>query len=277
MGKSARPAITFPDMRNAAYEFLLFGLNEARACLFAGSFFVVLILSKSLPLGSLPRYDFILIAAILLQVALLASRIESLSEAVVLGLFHFIGLMLELFKTHPAIGSWSYPEFCYTKLGTVPLYSGFMYAAVASYMCQAWRIFKLELKHYPSYRLSLLLCAAIYANFFTNAFIRDARLVLIPLVFVLFWRTQVEFTVWKVPRRMPLVLSFFLIGFFIWVAENIATYFGAWVYPDQTSRWTAVSTQKMSSWFLLVIISFVIVADLKHWRQHRQFAEPPSH
>ena len=257
-------------MRNAAFEFLLFGLKEARACLFAGSFFLVLILSKTLPLGPLPRYDFILIAAIMLQVALLASRIESLSEAVVLGLFHFIGLMLELFKTHPAINSWSYPEFGYTKLGTVPLYSGFMYAAVASYLCQAWRIFHLELTHYPSYRLSLLLCVAIYANFFTNAFVRDVRLVLIPLVFVFFWRTQVLFTVWKARRRMPLVLSFLLIGFFIWVAENIATYFGAWVYPDQAARWTAVSAQKISSWFLLVIISFVIVADLKHWRERRQ-------
>lgn len=136
-------------------------------------------------------------------------------------------------------------------------------------MCQAWRIFNLELTHYPSYRWSILRCVAIYANFFTNAFVRDVRAVLIPLVFVFFWRTQVDFTVWKVPRRMPLVLSFFLIGFFIWVAENIATFFGAWVYPEQAARWTAVSVQKMSLWFLLVIINFVIVADLKHWRECR--------
>ncbi len=60
-----------------------------------------------------------------------------------------------------------------------------------------------------------------------------------------------------------------MIGFFIWVAENIATFFGAWVYPEQIARWTAVSAQKLSSWFLLVIISFVIVADLKHWRERR--------
>ncbi len=256
-----------PAMRDAAFEFWLFGLKQARACIFAGSFFVVLILSKLLPLGSLPRYDFILLAAIVLQVGLLATRVESIQEAIVLGLFHFIGLMLELFKTHPAIGSWSYPEFGYMKLGTVPLYSGFMYAAVASYMCQSWRIMRLELEHYPNYKLSVLLCVAIYANFFTNAFVRDARIILIPLVFVLFWRTQVHFTVWRVTRKMPLVMSFFLIGFFIWVAENIATFFGAWVYPEQSGQWTAVSTQKMSSWFLLVIISFVIVADLKHLRE----------
>ncbi len=256
-------------MRDAAFEFLLFGFKQARACIFAGSFFVVLILSKLLPLDPLPRYDFVLLAAIVLQAGLLITRIESIQEGIVLGLFHLIGLILELFKTHPAIGSWSYPEFGYAKLGTVPLYSGFMYAAVASYMCQSWRILKLELKHYPNYKLSVPLCVAIYANFFTNAFVRDARIVLIPLVFVLFWRTQVRFTVWRVTRKMPLVMSFFLIGFFIWVAENIATFLGAWVYPEQTGQWTAVSTQKMSSWFLLVIISFVIVADLKHLRERR--------
>lgn len=254
-------------MRDAAIEFLLFGLKQARACIFAGSFFVVLILSKLLPLGPLPRYDFILLAAIVLQAGLLLTRVESIQEGIVLCLFHLIGLVLELFKTHPAIGSWSYPEFGYTKLSTVPLYSGFMYAAVASYMCQSWRILRLELENYPSYMLSVPLCLAIYANFFTNAFVRDIRIVLIPLVFILFWRTQVRFTVWRATRKMPLVMSFFLIGFFIWVAENIATFLGAWVYPNQTGQWAAVSTQKMSSWFLLVIISFVIVADLKHLRE----------
>ena len=140
-----------------------------------------------------------------------------------------------------------------------------MYAAVASYMCQAWRIFDLELRRFPSYWYSIPLCGAIYLNFFTNRFLPDARWILIPLVFLVFARTQVDFTVWRrVRRHMPLVVSFFLIGFFIWVAENIATFFGAWVYPDQMVGWKAVSLQKFSSWFLLVIISFLIVADLKH-------------
>ena len=56
---SAGNSLHSATMRNAAYEFLLFGLKQARACIFAGSFFGVLILSKTLPLGSLPRYDFI--------------------------------------------------------------------------------------------------------------------------------------------------------------------------------------------------------------------------
>jgi uncharacterized membrane protein YoaT (DUF817 family) len=257
-------------MRDGFIEFLIFGLKEARACIFAGSFFAVLILSKHVPLGPLPRYDFILLAAIVIQAALLLTKIESKAEAAVLAVFHVIGLGLELFKTHPSVRSWSYPEDCYFRLGTVPLYSGFMYAAVASYLCQAWRIFNLRLERFPPYWLSVALCIAIYGNFFANHYVRDARIILIPTVFIVFARTRVAFTVWRGKvRYMPLALSFFLIGFFIWVAENIATFFGAWVYPQQSSGWSVVSYQKLSSWFLLVIISFVIVADLKHWREER--------
>lgn len=65
---------------------------------------------------------------------------------------------------------------------------------------------------------------------------------------------------------MPMVLAFFLIGFFVWVAENIATFFGAWVYPNQAHEWAIVGPAKISSWALLVIISFIIVAALKRHR-----------
>ena len=260
-----------PALREGCLEFLVFGLKEARACIFAGSFMAVLVISSWIPLGPIPRYDFILFAAIAIQIALLAGKIESKAEACTLCLFHIIGLCLELFKTHPSVNSWSYPEDAYSKLGTVPLYSGFMYAAVASYMCQAWRIFDLKLEKYPPRWITIALCLAIYGNFFANHFVPDARLVLIPLVLIVFCRTRVRFVVWKGrERRMPLVLSFFLIGFFVWVAENFSTFFGAWVYPNQQSGWQAVEWQKVSSWFHLVIISFVIVADLKHWRDDRR-------
>ncbi|MNJ02095.1 hypothetical protein D3C73_1619350 [compost metagenome] len=62
---------------------------------------------------------------------------------------------------------------------------------------------------------------------------------------------------------MPLVLSFALIGFFIWIAENIATFFKAWEYPNQAGAWQLVHLGKVSSWLLLVIVSFLIVASLK--------------
>ncbi len=246
------------------HEFWVFGLKEVRACIFAGSFFLVLALSKLIHIPGLPRYDFILLMALLIQAALLLFRLETWDELKVLCLFHAIGLGLEIFKTQPALHSWSYPEAGYAKILGVPLYSGFMYAAVASYLCQAWRIFHLEIRRYPHHWLSLGLCAAIYLNFFSHHVMVDLRWPLTAAVFLVFGRGWVDFTVIRARRSLPLVLSFFLIGFFIWVAENISTFGGAWVYPNQHGAWHPVSFTKVHSWFLLVIISFVIVADLKH-------------
>jgi uncharacterized membrane protein YoaT (DUF817 family) len=59
------------------------------------------------------------------------------------------------------------------------------------------------------------------------------------------------------------LIIFICMGFLIWIAENIATYFGAWKYPGQLEQWTIVGFGKIGSWFLLVIISIVIVANLK--------------
>jgi uncharacterized membrane protein YoaT (DUF817 family) len=257
----------------ALSEALLFVLKQVRACVFAGVFFTILWASRRLPLYGLPRYDFIFLAVLLAQGALLLLRIETRDEARTLCLFHVVGLALELFKTHPAIGSWSYPEAGYLKIATVPLYSGFMYAGVASYMCQAWHLFDLGLRDYPSYRRSVPLGAAIYLNFFTHHFIGDARGPLTLGVLAVFWKTKVDFTVRHRRRSMPLVLAFFLIGFFIWVAENVSTRLGAWAYPEQLHAWTPVAFGKISSWFLLVIISFILVADLKHVREARRQGE----
>ncbi len=60
-----------------------------------------------------------------------------------------------------------------------------------------------------------------------------------------------------------MVLAFFLIGFLIWIAENIVTFYGAWTYPNQEEVWSIVHIGKMSSWFLLCVISVIIVAQLK--------------
>jgi uncharacterized membrane protein YoaT (DUF817 family) len=250
-------------------EFLLFGFKEARACIFAGSFFALLFLSNHIPLFGLARYDFLFIAAVLIQLVLYFTKQETKDEIKVICLFHIIGLILELYKTHPLIGSWSYPEEAFFKIGTVPLYSGFMYAAVGSYIAAAWKLMKVRLVSFPSYGWSVVVCALVYINFFTNHFIMDLRILLIPLVFVFFRKTDVFFTVWRKERMMPLTLSFVLIAFFIWIAENISTYWGAWKYPDQIHVWNAVSMQKISSWFLLVIISFILVAYLKHLKAAR--------
>jgi len=250
-------------------EFLWFCRKEACACVFAGAFFVVLAASRHLPLGALPRYDFILLMALALQALLLLTRVESLDEFRTICLFHLIGFVLEVFKTQPQIGSWSYPEPAYSKLFGVPLYSGFMYAAVASYMMQAWRLFDLELEHYPRYRYTLPLAAAIYLNFFSHHYIGDLRWWLSALLVLVFARTKVSFRPHRLRLRMPLLLAFLLIGFFVWIAENLSALLGAWVYPNQHEGWRFVHAGKISSWTLLAVITLVLVADLKHYKAGR--------
>ena len=69
---------------------------------------------------------------------------------------------------------------------------------------------------------------------------------------------------------MPLIFSFLLIGFFIWIGENLATFLGAWKYAYQHEGWRMVSIGKISSWFLLVVLSIVIVIQLKFIRGKRR-------
>ncbi|MBX4189455.1 DUF817 domain-containing protein [Candidatus Parcubacteria bacterium] len=248
-------------------EFIIFGLKQARASVFAGSFFALLFLSNHIPLFGFYRYDFLFLSALAIQTVLYLTHLETKDEVKVIFLFHIIGFILELYKTNPAIGSWSYPEAGFFKIGTVPLYSGFMYAAVGSYISQAWKIFKLELTRLPRYVWSIVLGMCMYINFFTHHFLYDVRWILIAAVFVFYWKTKVTFFVIDKPRSMPLNLSFVLIAFFIWIAENISTYFGAWKYPDQIHTWNVVSSAKITSWFSMVIISFIIVAYLKHYKK----------
>ncbi len=249
-------------------EFIIFGLKEAQACVFAGSFLVLLFLSNHIAIPGVYRYDFLFIAALLIQLVLYLTKLETKDEVKVIFLFHIIGLALEIFKTNPAVGSWSYPEPAFFKIGTVPLYSGFMYAAIGSYLSQAWKIFNAELSDHSWYTQSMVLCALIYANFFTNHWLYDFRWFLIAAVFMIFWKTKFLYTV-KKRRSIPLVLAFVLIAFFIWVAENFSTYWGAWQYPYQIAAWSLVSFHKIASWFLMVIISFIIVADLKYFKKLR--------
>ena len=238
-------------------------IKESAACIFAGTFFFILALSTVLPLGALPRYDFILIMALLIQAMMVWSGLETRKELKALCLFHLFGLLLEIFKTSSTIGSWSYPEFAYSKVFGVPLYSGFMYAAVASYLQQAWRIFAAKVSHYPPTWLAITLALAIYLNFFTHHYIGDYRWVLIALLMIVFWPTRLHFQVFKSYWAVPIPFIFLGVGFAIWVAENIATFFGAWRYPNQQNGWQLVHFGKVSSWGLLIVLTFMIVIYFK--------------
>lgn len=249
-------------MQHFIKQLFRFGWEQALSCVFPVVIFASLAITKLFPLPLLPRYDWLLLICLAMQWWMLRSGLETRDELKVITVFHIIGLMLELFKVH--MGSWSYPGEGFSKLFGVPLYSGFMYASVASYLCQAWRRLQVELVAWPSLVVVVPLAAAIYFNFFTHHFWIDIRWWLSALVVIVFWRTWVSYQVGEHRYRMPLVLSFVLIGFFIWVAENIATFFGAWEYPNQAGVWRVVHLGKLSSWLLLVIVSFMIVASLKH-------------
>lgn len=245
-------------------ELAYFTAKEARACLFAGLFFAAIFLVPRTGVFGLPRYDVLLVIALAIQAWMVATKLETLDELKAISLFHVVGFALEVYKTSPGIGSWSYPDFAYTKVFGVPLFSGFMYAAVGSYIIQAWRLLDVRIRHHPPYWLATLVAIAIYANFFTHHWIGDYRWYIAACALGVYARTTVVFRPLDRDRRMPMLLAFVLIGFFIWLAENFGTFFGIWRYPDQLGAWSAVHVGKWSSWSLLVVMTFTIVAHLKH-------------
>nr|WP_227012356.1 DUF817 domain-containing protein [Duganella sp. FT27W] len=251
-------------MQRFLLEFLYFGIKNARACLFVGLFFSAVFLTPRAGLFGVPRYDVLLVAALAIQTGMVWSKLETWDELKAVCLFHLVGFALEVFKVSGAIASWSYPDFAYTKLWGVPLFTGFMYAAVGSYIIQAWRLFDLRIRHHPPYWMAVLIALLIYANFFTHHYIGDYRWYLAAAALGLYARTMVVYRPLDRDRRMPLLLSFVLIGLFIWLAENISTFWGVWRYPNQLGAWSAVHVSKWSSWSLLVVMTFTIIAHLKH-------------
>ncbi|MFZ2725039.1 MAG: DUF817 domain-containing protein [Methylococcaceae bacterium] len=265
MTLTAKPQLT--GFKRFSIEFLFFGIKEARACLFAGLFFAAVVIIPNKGVWGMPRYDLLLLWALIIQAWLLWAKLETIDEFKAICLFHLLGFILEVFKTSSGIKAWGYPEFAYTKLFNVPLFSGFMYASVGSYIIQAWRLLHLRIEHHPPYWMATLMALLIYINFFTHHYIGDYRWYIAACALGLYARTRVIFCPFDKDRNMPLLLGFVLTGFFIWLAENISTFYGIWQYPNQLGAWSAVHISKWSSWSLLVIMTFTITAQLKHIKQ----------
>ena len=259
------PVITgLSGWRRFVVEFFYFGVKETRACLFVGLFFAAVFTVPRSGLFGLPRYDALLVIALAIQVWMVRVKLETWDEVKAITLFHAVGFALEAFKVSGGVKSWSYPDFAYTKVLGVPLFAGFMYASVGSYIIQAWRLMDLRVRHHPPHAMSATVAILIYLNFFTHHYIGDYRWYLAALALGLYSRTTVIFRPFDRDRKMPLLLSFVLIGFFIWLAENISTFYGIWKYPGQLGAWSMVHLGKWSSWSMLVIMTFTIVANLKH-------------
>lgn len=253
LGDWARRRLPF-----ALAEFVMFVLKQGWACLFGGLLLIAIIGTKMIwqPDWPLHRYDALFLFAIATQAAFLWLRLESWEEARVIALFHLTGTAMEWFKVHA--GSWAYPEPGLFMVLGVPLFSGFMYASVGSYMARVIRIFDMRFAPYPPFWMTMLLAVAIYVNFFAHHFLPDIRLALFAATLILFARTRIWFRISERDWWMPLPVAAFLSSVALWVAENVGTATGTWLYSGQMpGQW--VSFAKLGSWYLLLYVAFVTV------------------
>ncbi|WP_161984992.1 DUF817 family protein [Acinetobacter haemolyticus] len=205
------------------------------------------------------RYDYLLFYALIIQVCLIYLKLESWAEAKVIALFHILAMGMEIFLTHPAIASWQYPQPAVFKLLTVPLFAGFMYSAVGSFFARSLRLYQVSFENLPTFSNMLLLAVLSYLNFMTKFFIPDIRIGLFIWSVMIFWKTNIYFQLKQHRFNVPMLPILLLLAFIIWVAENISTFYKIWLYPSQVDAWHMVGWGKLGSWYLLLLLSLVLV------------------
>lgn len=220
------------------------------------------------------RYDFLFVLVIAMQIALLVFGMETWAEARVIIVFHIVGVVMEMFKT--SVGSWVYPEPAVFKVLGVPLFTGFMYSAVGSYIARGWRLTEIKLTGAPPEWMGAVLALLIYINFYSHHFLPDIRLGLFAAVAVLYWRCWAHFprsalgahsgkvdagfpSECATGKNVPIIVLFGMVALLIYAAENIGSVSGTWLYPNQHAEWRPVPIGKLGSWFLLMIVSFTLV------------------
>lgn len=241
---------------------LNFGTKAASAALFG--LLLLIAFAVTAPMGSQEyygffRYDYLLFYALSIQVCLIYLKLESWAEAKVIALFHIMAMGMEIFLTHPAIASWQYPQPAVFKLLTVPLFAGFMYSAVGSFFARSLRLYKVSFENLPRFTNMLCLAVLSYLNFMTKFFIPDYRLVLFAWSIIIFWKTKLYFQLSDSRFKVPMLPILLLLAFLIWIAENISTFYKIWLYPSQVDAWHMVGWGKLGSWYLLLLLSLVLV------------------
>ncbi|MGR3323701.1 MAG: DUF817 domain-containing protein [Pseudooceanicola sp.] len=226
------------------------------AALFGVLILAALIVTKAAwqPDWALARYDALVIFAVSVQVLMLALRLETWAEAKVIALFHLTGTVMEWFKV--SAGSWTYPEPGLIELFEVPLFTGFMYASLGSYIARNIRLYGITLAPFPPFPLVLGLAAAIYVNFFAHHFLPDIRLALFAGTLLLFHRTRLRTAAGG--AGLPLPLAALIVAGLLWIAENVGTLTGTWIYAGQL-EWQPVRFGLIGSWYLLFFVAFTTV------------------
>src|SRR5699024_6661530 len=100
-------------------QLVRFGWVQVQCCGFALGIFAGLSLSAIVPLP-VPRYDALLVYAVVLTGSFYLAGLETRRELATIGVFHLVGLALEIFKVH--VGSWTYPDDGVLRVAGVPLY-----------------------------------------------------------------------------------------------------------------------------------------------------------
>ena len=241
---------------------LHFIVRAASAALFGLLLLIAFVFTA--PMGSheyygFYRYDYLLFYALIIQVGLLYFKLESWSEAKVIALFHVMAMGMEVFLTHPAIASWQYPQPAMFRLLTVPLFAGFMYSAVGSFFARSLRLYRVSFERLPQFGSMLLLAVLSYINFMSKFFIPDIRIILFICSIAMFWKTRLSFQLKQQHFKVAMLPILLLLAFLIWIAENISTFYKIWLYPSQINAWHMVGWGKLGSWYLLLLLSLVLV------------------
>ena len=205
------------------------------------------------------RYDYLLFYALIIQVCLLYLKLESWAEAKVIALFHLLAMGMEIFLTHPNIASWQYPQPAVFKILTVPLFAGFMYSAVGSFFARSLRLYLVSFENLPRFSHMLWLALLSYINFMSKFFVPDIRLGLFLWSILIFWKTKIRFELQHHSIQLPMLPILLILAFIIWIAENISTFYQIWLYPSQVDAWHMVGWGKLGSWYLLLLLSLVLV------------------
>ena len=174
------------------------------------------------------RYDLLLAYALIIQGFLVYFKLETPREVWVIAIFHIMAMAMELFLTHPKIGSWYYPEPSIFRVATVPLFAGFMYSAVGSFLARGLRLFNVSFTDLPRLLWVSLLVIFSYANFFTKFFVPDIRNILFIASVVLFWKTRVFFQIHHKNNlqlrdtkqyQCPFLPLLLFLAFLVWLAK----------------------------------------------------------
>jgi uncharacterized membrane protein YoaT (DUF817 family) len=130
---------------------------------------------------------------------------------------------------------------------------------VGSFFARSLRLYQVSFEKLPSFPNMLVLAVFSYINFMSKFFVPDIRLFLFAWSVIIFWKTRIRFQLQQHQLQFPMLPVLIVLAFLIWIAENISTFYRIWLYPSQVEAWHMVGWGKMGSWYLLLLLSLVLV------------------